>query len=206
MLKKEFLIKIKNEVYLIANGDFVNSPSFMHIRCDIHDAIQKAVWPVGNDRFSINPTHKGNGVKPIKTECMAHLYSKGWLLEQRLNISSEKNAGPIDAIYPITNNVYFAVEWETGNISSSHRALNKICLGMLNGSLLGGTLILPSRELYPFLTDRIGNFLELSPYFKVWQNVIIPNGFLSVIEVEHNEINPNTQLIPKGTDGRANFN
>lgn len=199
-------MKIKSEIAIIANGDFSNSTNAALIRNDIHDAIQKVVWPLGNDRFSINPIRKGNGVKPIKTECMAHLLSKGWSLEKRLNISSEKNAGPIDATYSIRDNVHFAVEWETGNISSSHRALNKICLGMLNGSLLGGTLILPSRELYPFLTDRIGNFLELSPYFNVWSNLNITNGYLSVIEVEHDEINTNIQLIPKGTDGWANFN
>ncbi|HFW5354595.1 TPA: hypothetical protein ACIBXN_005214, partial [Salmonella enterica subsp. diarizonae serovar 48:i:z] len=74
-----------------------------------------------------------------------------------------------------------------------------------NGSLLGGTLILPSREMYPFLTDRIGNYQELSPYFNVWRNFNIANGYLSVIEVEHDEIDVNAPLIPKGTDGRAKF-
>ncbi|WP_198440049.1 hypothetical protein [Enterobacter oligotrophicus] len=160
---------------------------------------------MGNIRFSINPAPKGNGVKPIKLECMAHLHSKRWYLEKRLHISSERNAGPIDAVYPISNDIYFAVEWETGNISSSHRALNKICLGMLNGSLLGGTLILPSREMYSFLTDRIGNYQELSPYFHLWRNINISNGYLSVIEVEHDEIDVNIPLIPKGTDGWAKF-
>ncbi|WP_416054432.1 hypothetical protein [Pectobacterium polonicum] len=33
-----------------------------------------------NVHFTINPTPKGNGVKPIKLECMAHLHSKGWPL------------------------------------------------------------------------------------------------------------------------------
>ncbi|ANA19630.1 restriction endonuclease [Salmonella enterica] len=198
-------MRIKRETVLIANDNFTNSSAIIHLKNDINNAIEKAVWPQGNDRFSINPTYKGNGVKPIKQECMAHLYSKGWFLEQRLKISSESNAGPIDAVYPITDHLYFAVEWETGNISSSHRALNKICLGILNGSLLGGTLILPSREMYPFLTDRIGNYQELSPYFNVWRNFNIANGYLSVIEVEHDEIDVNAPLIPKGTDGRAKF-
>ncbi|MBS4429718.1 restriction endonuclease [Pectobacterium punjabense] len=199
-------MKIKSEITLIKNGVFANSKVVAKIKNDIHDAILKVVWPLGNDRFSINPIRKGNGVKPIKKECMDYLYDRGWTLEKRLKISSERNAGPIDATYSVKNYAYFAVEWETGNISSSHRALNKICLGMLNGSLLGGTLILPSRELYPFLTDRIGNYLELSPYFEVWKNINIANGYLSVIEIEHDEVNTNIQLIPKGTDGWANFN
>ncbi|NLS89760.1 hypothetical protein EYI23_17625 [Bacillus subtilis] len=32
----------------------------------------------------------------------------------------------------MSNNYIFAVEWETGNIASSHRALNKIATGILN--------------------------------------------------------------------------
>jgi len=36
---------------------------------------------------------------------------------------------------------------------------------------LGTALVLPSRKLYPYLTDRIGNYEELEPYFDVWRAV-----------------------------------
>ncbi|WP_373364968.1 hypothetical protein [Bacillus amyloliquefaciens] len=51
-------------------------------------------------------------------------------------------------------------------------------------------LILPSREMYTHLTDRVGNYRELSPYFDVWRkaNYPIKQGFLAVIEIEHDKL------------------
>jgi len=82
-----------------------------------------------------------------------------------------------------------AIEWETGNTSSSHRALNIMCVGFLEGDLNAGALILPSRDLYKWLTDRVGNFKELRPYFPVWEaisNQIEAN--LVIFEVEYDDI------------------
>jgi hypothetical protein len=39
-------------------------------------------------------------------------------------------------------------------ISSSHRALNKMVMGILNGTLIGGALVLPTRELYNYLYSK----------------------------------------------------
>jgi hypothetical protein len=98
---------------------------------------------------------------------------------------------------------YFAIEWETGNISSSHRALNKMAVGLLDGMLVGGILILPSRDMYRYLTDRIGNYAEIEPYFPVWKNLQIQEGVLAVIEIEHDALSVDVPPIRKGTDGRA---
>ena len=99
---------------------------------------------------------------------------------------------------------YFAVEWETGNISTSHRAINKIALGILQGKLVGGALVLPSGELYPFLTDRIGNFPEIEPYFPVWANLNYDRAcVISVFEVEHDRKDSSLECIAKGTDGMS---
>ncbi|WP_197484920.1 hypothetical protein [Methylomonas koyamae] len=105
----------------------------------------------------------------------------------------------------LSNGTIFALEWETGNISSSHRALNKMVLGILKGALIGGILILPSRNMYKYLTDRIGNFQEILPYFPTWKNMEISNGYLAIIEIEHDFKDTNAPLIPKGTDGWAEF-
>jgi hypothetical protein len=80
-----------------------------------------------------------------------------------------------------------------------------MALGVINGALAGGVLILPSRALYRFLTDRVGNYQELEPYFPVWRNLRIEHGYLAVIEIEHDYLDPMSPLIPKGTDGWAQY-
>ncbi|WP_404289210.1 MULTISPECIES: PDDEXK family nuclease [Bacillus amyloliquefaciens group] len=61
---------------------------------------------------------------------------------------------------------------------------------------MGGVLILPSREMYTHLTDRVGNYRELSPYFDVWRkaNYPIKQGFLSVTEIEHDSLTDDKSL------------
>jgi hypothetical protein len=79
----------------------------------------------------------------------------------------------------------FVAEWETGNISSSHRAVNKMALGLLTGRISGGVLVLPARKLYRYLTDRIGNYEELRPYFPMWSALPVADGYLGILAVEY---------------------
>ena len=118
------------------------------------------------------------------------------------NRGEKYGPGPYDASFPVAEK-YFVVEWETGNISSSHRAMNKICLGILQGNLIGGILILPTRELYQYLTDRVGNYPELEPYFPLWHSIPCKEGYLCVIAIEHDDTSYQVPRIPKGTDGMA---
>jgi hypothetical protein len=76
-------------------------------------------------------------------------------------------------------------------------------LGLLREVFLGTALVLPSRKLYPYLTDRIGNYEELEPYFDVWRAVEIQEGFLALFVIEHDALDSNVPRIMKGTDGRA---
>jgi hypothetical protein len=198
-------MKILKTEILFQHGTFFNSQEFDDLLAEIETAIHQVVWPLGSQGFSINPTKKGNGVKPIKNGCMIHLQESGWELESRLKISSDMNPGPLDATKILSNGSVFALEWETGNISSSHRALNKMALGIMEGALCGGVLLLPSRKMYQFLTDRIGNFQEIAPYFPTWKNLNIESGYLAVIEIEHDNEDTNSPLIAKGTDGWAEF-
>lgn len=192
-------MKITAREVLIKSGSL---PNLKPLLDEIETAIAKVTWPTNNDTFNLNPTPKGNGVKPIKNACMSHLKSKGWELEKRLKMQMEMNPGPVDAVKNYKG-LPFALEWETGNISSSHRAVNKIVLGMLERAISGGILILPSRNMYKYLTDRVGNFQELKPYFNVWKNFNIKDGFLAIIEIEHDSTDINAPLIPKGRDGWA---
>ena len=100
-----------------------------------------------------------------------------------------------------------AIEWETGNISSSHRSLNKLCICLEKGIISAGVLIVPSRALYTHITDRIGNIFELNPYLPFWQSVgdTVKSGVLVVSVVEHDEItkDQNFPYLKVGSDGNA---
>lgn len=195
---------IKQEI-LLKEGPFSKSEELSRIIQEINSSVKTVGWPIGNNSFEINPVKKGNGVKPIKNNCMKQLSEfYNWNCEYRMKITGTR-PGPIDAVKRLSDGRFFAVEWETGNISSSHRALNKIAVGILKGILAGGTLILPSRNFYYYLTDRVGNYSEIEPYFLVWNNLSIKDGFISVVEIEHDKVNPDVPVIKKGTDGWANY-
>jgi len=201
-------MKIVQTEFLIKAGAFPLSQEWKTIERDIMQAIKAIVWPKGSRLFTIYPQSgkkrgEGNGVKPIKDAFCLKLKQKGWGLETRLRIAERKNPGPMDATKRLKEGQSFAAEWETGNVSSSHRALNKMALGIKRGILKGGILILPTRHLYAYLTDRIGNFEEIEPYFDLWRSLSCADGILAVIAVEHNAISNKVPRIRKGTDGRA---
>lgn len=196
-------MKYIQEEILIKDEVFYTSTSHKKIRKDILAAIKSVTWPSTSNVFTINPQRHGNGVVPIKKAFIAHLEKSGWKTEIKIDVKATATTpGKIDAVKMVKNK-YFAVEWETGNISSSHRALNKMIIGILSGKLIGGSLIIPTRSFYYYLTDRIGNYSELEPYFPVWKSTNTDLGFLSVIAVEHDVLGMDVPLIPKGTDGRA---
>ncbi|MSO21635.1 MAG: hypothetical protein EXQ56_14520 [Acidobacteria bacterium] len=76
-------------------------------------------------------------------------------------------------------------------------------MDLWRGKMLAGTVIVPSRALYPFLTDRISNFDELIPYINFWKSIPVSRGYLSIVVVEHDATSSEVDRIPKGTDGRA---
>jgi len=110
--------------------------------------------------------------------------------------------GKFDAMLP-TKHGPVVIEWETGNISSSHRSLNKMCMFLTEGKIAAGILIVPTRKMYKYLTDRIGNFQELEPYLNFWKTIPCKQGVLEIIVIEHDEESENVPRIEKGTDGRA---
>lgn len=200
-------MKIKRMVTLISNGSFPASNEWDEIQQQIRQSILSVEWPPGSGSFTLydepgKGRRRGNGVKPIKENCMDMLKSLGWELETKLDIATVKRPGPIDATKRVWDK-YFCIEWETGNISSSHRAINKMALGMLQGSLVGGVLIVPTREMYVYLTDRVGNLAELEPYFPLWESIPVEDGFLGIIAIEHDAVSKDVPRIPKGTSGRA---
>jgi hypothetical protein len=182
-----------------------------HLFDDIRMAIEAVVWPPGASTFTIHSQSgkkrgEGNGVKPIKNAFIALLESRGWIPERTYPKVDVKlrPPGPFDAFFVLPSILPFVAEWETGNVSSSHRALNKIVMGMQDECISGGVLVLPSRRMAKYLTDRVGNFEEIQPYFPLWRKAPA-TGYLAVIAVEHDSESGEVPRIGKGTDGRALF-
>jgi hypothetical protein len=196
-------MKIIKTVFLINAGPFHNSDEYKSIFQEISQAIATIENPIGSGKFNLNPVKHGNGVTRIKKTCMKHLKSKGWILEERVNLATRLQPGPVDAVKHLQSNLPFALEWETGNISSTHRALNKMVLGLIDKKLSGGMLILPSQEMYPWLTDRIGNFDEIEPYFPIFKHLKVKNGILSITVIEQDELSKKAPLLRKGQDGNS---
>jgi len=135
--------------------------------------------------------------------CIRALRERGWRVEQLPSVgSSVLRTGDLDALKE-TPEGYVAFEWETGNISSSHRALNKLFLTMKETATIGSFLVVPSNRLKVYLTDRIGNIGELEPYFPLWRDLTGITGALRIIVVAHDAESFDVPKIPKGTDGRA---
>jgi hypothetical protein len=201
-------MKIAEHCDILSKGSFPSNRIWNKACSDVEKAIIATDWPHGSGKFTIYPesgkkTGQGNGVLPIKGPCIAKLKEFGWETEDLPKIKGGVlGTGDLDALYK-SNLGFIGFEWETGNISSSHRAINKLLLTLLKGGIKGGILVVPSNNLKPFLTDRIGNIGELRPYFPLWNSIRIKDGVLRIIVVEHDATSKSVPRIPKGTDGWA---
>lgn len=200
-------MKIVHEEILIHCGAFAESTDWVRARKKLHAAIKSVEWPPNTGKFTIRAESgkkrgMGNGVKPIKEGLMLDLQKQGWKLEQIVQFGGKRNPGKFDALLD-TEHGPVVLEWETGNISSSHRSLNKMALGIMRGKLAGGVLIVPSTEFARYLTDRIGNIRELEPYFELWSAVPCKLGALEIVVIEHDATSNTVPRITKMTDGRA---
>lgn len=210
-------MRIAETVALLQRGDFAESAEWLAIRDTIHTAIALAEWPVGSGSFTIHPesgkkSGKGNGVVPIKAKPMQLLKDAGWALEYPWDVATKATStgkkgkgskpGDIDAAKQFAQGLV-VVEWETGNISSSHRAINKMALGLVAKKCVAGVLVVPNMKLAQYLTDRIGNIEEIRPYAPLWENLSIGEGVLELVVIEQDAESTNVPRIPKGKDGRA---
>lgn len=184
----------------VIDGSFLSlGAPFATVRRHVEEGIAAVHWPAESSQFRLNPKRNGNGVKPIKDAFIEVLSRHGWSLEYR----------SFDAHYDFKDGETppFVVEWETGNISSSHRAINRIALGISQGYITGGLLVVPTRAMYLYLTDRVGNKEELEPYIPLWslwnRAQEFGRGYLGIVAVEHDALDDSAPLIRKGTDGRA---
>lgn len=193
---------------LLNAGGFESTAEWKRAWADVQAAVTATDWPHGSGRFLIYPESgrkrgMGNGVLPIKLPCLVELAIRGWDTEELPDVEPGiLECGDLDALLD-TRQGPIAFEWETGNISSSHRAINKLLLTFMHGRVVGGVLVVPSNALKRYLTDRIGNIGELQPYFPLWRVTPVTRGVLRIVVVEHDATSTDVPRIPKGTDGRA---
>jgi hypothetical protein len=200
-------LKIVDVITLQNCGTYAASRHWKKTRKQIHDAVKRCEWPIGSGSFTIHPQSgkrrgEGNGVLPIRNEFVAFLKAKGWAIEGSAKNALDQALGDFDAVLPGPEKP-IVVEWETGNISSSHRSMNKLTMLVSAGIISAGVLAVPSRRLYTYLTDRIGNIRELEPYFGLWRSVPCASGVLEIVVFEHDAESTSVKKIPKLTSGRA---
>lgn len=200
-------MQIVQEVRLIGCGAYAESDDWHRTRDAVLAAVRAVDWPSGSGLFTIYPESgkkrgEGNGVTPIKNDLLKELRRQGWVIEGPAKNALGERYGDFDAVLE-TPHGPVVLEWETGNISSSHRSLNKMALFLMDGLIAAGLLVVPSRRLYRFLTDRIGNITELEPYLRLWQSIPCNQGILEIVVIEHDAESFSVPRIPKGTDGRA---
>jgi len=200
-------VKIVDVVTLQSWGSYASSKHWKKTRKQVHDAVKRCEWPIGSGSFTIHPQSgkrrgEGNGVLPIRNEFVAFLKSKGWAIEGPAKNALGQSLGDFDAVLPGPEKP-IVVEWETGNISSSHRSMNKLTMLVSCGVISAGILAVPSRKLYVYLTDRIGNIKELEPYFGLWKSAPCESGVLEIIVFEHDAESTAVKKIPKMTAGRS---
>lgn len=200
-------MKIVDVVTLDSCGTYASSDHWKKTREQIHRAVMACEWPIGSGKFTIYPQSgkkrgEGNGVVPIRNEFVRILKSEEWVIEGKAKNALDQRLGEFDAILTGPEKP-IVVEWETGNISSSHRSMNKLTMLLSTGVISAGVLVVPSRKLYVYLTDRIGNIRELEPYFALWKSVPCPSGVLEIVVIEQDAESMDVPKIPKNTSGRA---
>jgi hypothetical protein len=200
-------MKIVHIETVISCGPYAKSKHWKDTRRSLHASVKKCAWPPGSGTFTIHPQSgkkrgEGNGVGPIKLEFIKELRERGWTIEGAAKNNLGQELGDFDAVLLGPEGPVVA-EWETGNISSSHRSMNKLTMLVSDGVIAAGTLVVPSRKLYVYLTDRIGNYKELAPYLKLWKSVPCKSGVLEIVVIEQDAESFDVPKIPKMTAGRA---
>lgn len=176
---------------------------------EVRKAIGSICWPPGSDRMHLNPsrnrkketgkkttTYGGNSPSQMKLAFAEGIVAQHWDAEVTVEVVDGERVGNVDFVSHKSSGLY-CVEWETGNVASCHRSVNKMALGLLTNAIRMGILIVPSAEMYPYLTHRTANYREISPYRHLWKYLTFKQGYLSMIVVEHDEIDGSVPVIPK---------
>lgn len=228
-------MKCLRTLILFAQGDVISSEDWKDLHESYVRSIASIDHPRGSGSLQlrrkvklVNGQWARNGVGYLRSRFLDHMTTaENWRPEMNVDLGRDREQPPI-RLYPslesyrepITSDfggfdfistgsrgLKVAIEWETGNISSSHRSMNKLAIALSNGIIQVGVLIVPSRDLYEHLTDRVGNIGELSGYLSMWKSLksSVPRGLLALTVVEHDTLTSDAEFpyLPTGNDGRA---
>jgi hypothetical protein len=221
-------------IVLFDKGAVMGSPDWAAIHTSYTRSIERIEFPSGSGLLTLRRKERigkqfnRNGVGYLKSSFLENMVSvEGWSAEAECELGAdikqvevqmyptmEKHNEPIssefggfDLLTVMPSGAHVAIEWETGNISSSHRSMNKLAIALAANKIQAGVMIVPSRNLYEHLTDRIGNIGELSGYLSMWQTlgVGVKKGLLAITVVEHDHLtdDPTHPYLPVGRDGRS---
>ncbi|HEX7802524.1 MAG TPA: hypothetical protein VF471_07205 [Pseudoxanthomonas sp.] len=223
-------------VVLFDRGNIVQIPDWDRVHQSCVRAIERIDFPENSGSLTLrkkarvpgSKQWRRNGVGYLKTRFLKGMMAdEGWKPEAQFGIEHltlqpqlhtypgmvpykepiASSFGGFDFLTETTSGLHVAIEWETGNISSSHRSVNKLAIALAAGKIHAGLLILPSRDTYEQLTDRIGNINELSPYLTLWNSLAstVKHGLLAISVVEHDKLTEDETFpyLPSGNDGRA---
>lgn len=176
---------------------------------EIIEAIGHMVGNINNSKKKIN------SVSPIKNGLVNMLHENyHWETEHHLQILKDNisagnsnikrrrgQGGGIDAFKEFVFNDYkfrVGIEFETGNVASVHRSINKLSMGLQSRELDMIFLILPVFNLAQYLTDRVANYEEIEAYFPLFSDKpFIALGF------DAENYSPDFPIFEKGKDGNA---
>lgn len=228
-------MRLLRTIILFDQGGIQATPDWAGLHRDIEAAVLSIDHPEGAGTLTLRRKHRRpdrqwdrNGVLYLKRRFVETLSAMpGWGAEVDVDLDLAR-VQPVLQLYPGGNpyqepitaafgefdlhaatlgDMRCAVEWETGNISSSHRSMNKLAICLGAGAIQAGVLIVPSRACYEHLTDRIGNISELSGYLDMWHRLApgVNRGLLAIVVVEHDALtdDANFPYLPVGHDGRA---
>jgi hypothetical protein len=229
-------LKLLRTIVIFDNGSISDSEDWQRVFESLSRSINHIEFPPGSGSLTIRKKIKRsdgqwdrNGVGYLKGSFLQHMTEvEGWKSEKKLGLSASRlpvtelslypgmelhsepvasDFGGFDFVSTAPKGLRVAIEWETGNISSSHRSMNKLAIALGSGVIEAGVLIVPSRELYEHLTDRVGNISELSGYLTMWRNLglTVGRGLLAIVVVEHDALtcDPEFPFLRVGDDGRA---
>lgn len=194
--------------YISARADYLIQTNDLAHQADIEieDSILQNCTDTSGE-FTINSSEKNcNGVVPVKEGIYHRLETYyEWFREKPLAYFEDaQKGGPIDVYKEFGDRFHpfnVGLKFETGNISSAHRSMNKLCMGIKHGDLQMAFLIMPIKRLAYYLTDRVSNYEELAPYFGLLDDFpIVVFGF----DADHYD--PRAPLLPKGRDGMSKRN
>jgi Restriction endonuclease BamHI len=220
---------------LFDQGDVIASPDWSALHESYVRSIQSVDFPEGSGTLTLRRKFQKldkqwdrNGVVYLKNRFFDHMQRvEGWEAEANVDLAADREQPPIrlypslepyrepitskfggfDLMTTTDSGLRIAIEWETGNISSSHRSMNKLAIALGAGIIEVGVMIVPSREFYAHLTDRIGNIGELSGYLAMWESMkfSVKRGLLALTVVEHDHLTDEAAhpYLPLGNDGRA---